>query len=48
MSRQGTETSCRESGGENFVVCVRLHVSSTARFVGVLAASGGEMLKVVR
>lgn len=48
MSRQGTETSCREMERKDLVVYVRLHISSTARCVGVLAASGGEMLKVVR
>lgn len=48
MSRQGTETSYREMGRKDLVVYVRLHISSAARCVGVLAASGGEMLKVVR
>lgn len=46
MSRQGTETS--GGWGEKIWLCMqRVHISSTARCVGVLAASGGEMLKVV-
>lgn len=43
MSRQGTETSCRETGRKLCMWdCTFLALQV------VLAASGGEMLKVVR
>lgn len=44
---QAGHRNLREMGRKDLVVCVRLHISSTARCVGVLAASGGKYLKLL-